>query len=256
MAETEAVRVLHFTDPHLFADADGSLRGTVTAESLAAVIEDIGRRAWPADIALVTGDIIQDDSAAAYQRFIDSLSPIEPPVYCLPGNHDVRPLMQAALADTPFHYCEAVRIGHWLIACIDSCLDGTAGGRVSDDEMARLADILTTTDADHVAVCLHHPPLPMNSKWLDTVGLENATEFLDVIRTSGKVRTAIFGHVHQSFDVLHDGVRVIGTPSTCAQFKPASDTFAIDDKPPAYRRLTLAADGTIETELIWLQTDE
>ncbi len=55
---------------------------------------------------------------------------------------------------------------------------------------------------------------------------------------------------------MHESVRVIGTPSSCAQFKPFEDEFALDDKPPAYRRIILNSDGSIETELIWLEADE
>ena len=252
----DPVRLVQATDPHLFADVGGSLRGTVTYRTLAAVVDDIVTRRWPADLVIVTGDIIQDDSAAAYERFRDLCEPLELPIHCIPGNHDVRPLMRAALSEPPFHYCETVEIGNWLIVGIDSCVDGDAGGRISDDELGRLQATLREARCDHAAVLLHHPPLPMKSKWLDTVGLRNAADFLDIIGSAGNVRTAIFGHVHQVFDAWHESIRIIGTPSTCAQFRPFSDEFELDDKPPAYRRLSLNADGSVDTQLIWLNEDE
>jgi 3',5'-cyclic-AMP phosphodiesterase len=46
-------------------------------------------------------------------------------------------------------------------------------------------------------------------------------------------------------------VRLIATPSTCAQFLPRSDDFAVDSRPPAYRTLELRADGTLITEVVW-----
>jgi Icc protein len=247
---------LHVTDPHLFADAEGSLRGTVTRKSLIAVLDDIDRRGWPADLIAMTGDLIQDDSAEAYDRFVEIMSPLGLPILCIPGNHDVRLLMQAKLADKPFSYCGSLQIGDWLVTGIDSCLDGGAGGQVSADELERLDNQLRSTSAAHVAVLLHHPPLPMRSKWLDTVGLHNGVEFLDTIAAAGNVRTAIFGHVHQQFDEMHGPIRIIGTPSTCAQFKPGSDDFELDDKPPAYRRIKLRVDGTVDSELMWLETDQ
>jgi len=250
------VRVLQVTDPHLFAEADGNLRGTVTAATLRSVVDHIGRQQWPADFVASTGDIIQDDSAAAYERFKEIMAPIGLPVHCVPGNHDVRSLMKAALTGEPWHYCESFEIGNWHIIGIDSCVHGDAGGRVSDEELARLKDELAAAAAPHVAVFLHHPPLPMGSKWLDSVGLRNADAFLDVVSTTDKVRCAVFGHVHQAFDKPYGSVRIIGTPSTCAQFKPYEDEFKLDDKPPAYRRLCLNADGTIDTELLWMEADE
>ena len=83
----------------------------------------------------------------------------------------------------------------------------------------------------------------------------NRTEQVDVVRigASTKVRLAIFGHVHQAYDNTHNGIQIVGTPSTCRQFKPHSDEFAVDDRPPAYRRIELFADGHFSTELIWVE---
>ena len=161
-----------------------------------------------------------------------------------------------AVSRDPFHYCASVHINNWLVTGIDSCLGGDAGGRVDDEELDRLAKILAETSADHVLICLHHPPLPVGSKWLDQVGLKNGDEFLRMIAQPGNVRAAIFGHVHQAFEAEHEAIKIIGTPSTCRQFAVASDDFALDDSPPAYRRLHLHTDGSIENELIWLDPEQ
>ena len=131
-----------------------------------------------------------------------------------------------------------------------------SGAPRGGDELDRLRIALDGAQEAYVTVSLHHPPLPMRSRWLDTVGLDNADDFLDIIYAAGNVRAIVFGHVHQAFDETHRGVRIIGTPSTCAQFLPHSDTFAVDDRPPAYRRITLTPDGGVDTELIWLEEDE
>lgn len=252
MASPGPVRILQVTDPHLFADAGGELRGVVTHATFSAVVDDIRNEGWPADLVAVTGDIVQDDSAAAYERFREIITPLELPVHCIPGNHDVRRLMQEALSAPPFYYCDSVRKNDWLIAGIDSCVEGGAAGEVSREELTRLEKMLAATDAAHVAVFLHHPPLPVGSRWLDTVGLGNASDFLHAVTTAGNVRLVVFGHVHQAFDQMHGAVRIVGSPSTCAQFKPLSDTFALDDKPPGYRRISLCADGSVDTDLLWV----
>jgi len=246
------VRVLHVTDPHLFADPAASLRGTVTHASLSAVLEHFRGSDWPADLVAVTGDLVQDDSEGAYERCRELLATLDLPVHCVPGNHDVRELMQAALSDPPFTYCGIHRQQDWTIVGIDSCLEGSAGGRVSQAELERLATLLEAADSKHVLVCVHHPPLALDSRWLDRVGLENGAELLELATHAGCVRGILFGHAHQAFDGRHGEVAVIGTPSTCRQFRPGSDDFALDDRPPAYRRVSLEADGSIESELIWL----
>jgi 3',5'-cyclic-AMP phosphodiesterase len=102
-------------------------------------------------------------------------------------------------------------------------------------------------------VCLHHHPVAMASRWLDALGIDNADEFFQVLDAHAQVRAISWGHVHQCFDARRHGVRLLATPSTCAQFLPLADDFAVDARSPAYRRLTLRADGTIETDVVWVE---
>lgn len=243
---------MQITDPHLFAEPAGSLRGTVTLDSLNAVFADIAASGWQADVVAMTGDLIQDDSREAYSRFCESFASLNLPVHCVPGNHDVRELMQAALAPPKFHYCAEFRQAGWLMIGIDSCKADSAGGAVTETELERLEQVVDSSDARHVLVCLHHPPLPVGSAWLDQVGLDNGEEFLARLLATGRVRGCLFGHVHQNVDLEYAGMRILGTPSTCRQFLPGSDDFALDDRPPAYRRVQLHGDGRIDEELVWV----
>ena len=95
----------------------------------------------------------------------------------------------------------------------------------------------------------------MASAWLDSVGMANGDEFLERLRTLRRIRAVAFGHVHQPYDDDYEGMRILATPSTCRQFAPGSDEFAVDDNPPAYRRISLYTDGRFEHEWIWV-TDE
>ena len=246
---------MHLTDPHLFADTAGDLRGTVTYASLRATLDHYRHNEWRADIVISTGDLVQDDSAGAYRHFCELLGELALPVYCVPGNHDVRAVMQQVLADHQFNYCTSIEHGNWLIASIDSCVAGKAGGHIAATELDRLDAEISRSGMPHVMVCLHHPPVQMGSKWLDSVGLTNADEFLARASASGKVKLALFGHVHQPCETEHGGITILGTPSTCRQFTPRSDTFAVDDNPPAYRRVNLYTDGRFEHELIWVNDE-
>ena len=249
----EPIRVLHLTDPHLFAEADGDLRGTVTQESLQRVLDHYEAGDWRADRALITGDLIQDDSAEAYDRFRELLLPLNMRMHCVPGNHDIRDLMRPICSRPPFSYCAKEEIRDWLLLGLDSCIKGDAGGEIAQEEFDRLDLIISESSAKHIMVCLHHPPIPMGSAWLDTVALRNGDKLLERLQAADRVRLILFGHVHQPYDAEHLGMQVIGTPSTCSQFKPGSDDFALDDRPPAYRRITLNSDGTNSSELIWVE---
>lgn len=245
---------MHLTDPHLFGIADGELRGTVTEASLQQVLDHYDAGGWRAERALVTGDLIQDDSKEAYDRFRELMLPLNMRMHCIPGNHDVREFMRNICVRPPFSYCATEEIHNWLLVGLDSCISGDAGGHIEEQEFERLERIVSSSSAQHVLVFLHHPPVMMGSAWLDTVGLRNGDDFLERLAAMGRIRLVVFGHVHQPYDAEHNGIRIVGTPSTCSQFKPGSDDFALDGRPPAYRRIILNKDGSTENELIWVGT--
>jgi Icc protein len=139
---------------------------------------------------------------------------------------------------------------------LDSVVPNQAGGRISIEMLTKLDEELGMARQRHAMVCLHHHPVAMNSRWLDTVGLANANEFWSVIDSHPQVRAVVWGHVHQNFEGSRRGVRLLATPSTCAQFQPRSNEFVIDDQPPAYRLLTLHSNGAIDTGVHFLTAAE
>jgi Icc protein len=247
------VRLLQLSDTHLFASPEGTLRGTQTLPSLQRVLAAAAPHVQQADALLVTGDIANDD-AGGYGHFRRLLERAGRPVYCVPGNHDDPQALAAALPP-PFQVGGHVDLGGWRLVLLDSCVPGQAGGRLHARELARLEHALDSADNRHVLIALHHHPVSMGSRWLDGIGVANAGEFFDVIDRRSSVRAVVWGHVHQSFDQRRRGVRLLATPATCAQFLPGSDDFRVDQRPPAYRRLLLGADGTLETEVLWVAAD-
>jgi Icc protein len=161
--------------------------------------------------------------------------------------------MRRELAGEPFTISGFVDLGRWRIVLVDSCIPGKARGAISKQSLAELDAALASAGERHCLVCLHHHPLPMGSRWLDSVGLTNASEFLHTIDRHRNVRAIVWGHVHQAHDSLRKGVRFLATPSTCAQFLPKAEDFAVDQRPPAFRTLELRADGSLLTEVVWVE---
>lgn len=248
------LRLLQFTDTHLYGSATESLRGVQTLPALKRALACARMRDWPVDAMLVTGDIVQDDPAG-YPNFRRLFADFGVPVLCLPGNHDDPAAMRRELGDKPFVLGGHVDIGAWRIILLDSCVPGSAGGRMSTAMLSELDRALAGAGSKHAMVCLHHHPVAMSSRWLDQVGLENSEEFLATIDRHRNVRAVVWGHVHQAFDALRKGVRLISTPSTCAQFLPKADQFAVDVRPPAYRTFELRPDGTLATQVVWIEQE-
>jgi Icc protein len=249
----KSLKILQITDTHLHAAADSRMRGVTTYATLLAVLEHAQRDPrWPVDAILATGDIVQDESRAGYERFRAVLEPLGVPVYTIPGNHDDPKLMSEVLTSGSFHLGGELRHGPWSIVLLSTFLAGEDAGGLGPARLQGLRQALAAHAGQQVLVAMHHHPLPMGSTWLDGVALRDAPAFWSVIDAHPNVRAVVCGHVHQSADRMRNNVRFLSTPSTCAQFLPGSDFFALDDRPPGMRWLELHDDGRIETEVSWV----
>ena len=246
---SDAIRLLQFSDPHLFARADGALRGVVTRTSLQSVLRHARAQHWNADALLLTGDLVNDD-VGGYASVRELFGSLGKPVWCVPGNHDDPEIMCRELATAPFAVGGFQDLGAWRVLLLDSCVPGQAHGRLRSSELARLDAALASAGERQVLIGLHHHPVRMGSRWIDSVSLQNPDDFFAITDRYPQVRVILWGHVHQSFDSRRKGVRLLAVPSTCAQFLPHADQFALDPSPPGYRRLTLHSDGSIDTEVL------
>jgi Icc protein len=231
------------------------MRGVCTDATLCAVLERALSDSDAPDAILATGDLVQDETRAGYERLHGLLGACGLPVYCLPGNHDELDAMHAVLDAAPFQVCGEAQLGNWSVLLLNSHFFGADAGWLAPAELERLATTLARAEASHYLICLHHHVLPMGSRWLDGVALRNADDLLEILDTHQHVRGVVLGHVHQASDHRRHGVRYISTPSTCAQFRPNSDDFALDDRPPGFRWLNLLANGRIDTNVVWLETE-
>jgi Icc protein len=246
------MQILQITDPHLYGSASGRLRGVETDSSLHAALDDAFSRVPDYAAVLVTGDLVQDDKSG-YLRFRSIFGNISKPVLCIPGNHDEPEAMRRELSGAPFRICGNHEIGDWNFVMLDSYDPGHVGGRLTANELARLDHALSAS-SKHAMVCLHHHPIAMGSRWLDGVGLAQPEDFWRVIDRHAHVRAVVWGHVHQAYDGLRGDVRMFATPSTGAQFLPKSDRYAVDSRPPAYRSFELHADGRIDSDIHWVES--
>lgn len=243
----EVIRIVQITDTHLYADISACLLGLNTEESLKAVSDAVRENQLPADLILATGDLTHDGSRAAYERVFSHLESFGLPVYCLPGNHDETLALQNTIGDGLLKSLDHACFGNWHFILLDSTVPGSEGGHLSRATLQDLEAWLASRPESHTLVCLHHQPVLMGSRWLDTMAVDNPEEFFEIIDRHPQVRGILWGHVHQELDQMRNNVRLMSTPSTCIQFLPGSAEFAVDTTAPGYRWLRLHADGKIET---------
>jgi Icc protein len=251
-ATQTALRLLHITDPHLHAHAESRMRGVVTFDTFQAVIKSAMADPQPPDLIVATGDLVQDETHSGYERFKSVLAPLDTPVLCIPGNHDAPDIMNRVLNDAPFQVNGSYQANGWSLIMLNSFAHGGDAGHLEQTELDRLSATLHEYSTLHTIVCLHHHPVPMGSRWLDGVALSNPQDLLDIVDARPNVHGILWGHVHQASDRQRNHIRLMSTPSTCSQFLPNSDNFMMDTLPPGFRWLDLHPDGTIDSEVTWL----
>lgn len=248
------VTLLHLSDPHLFADETRELYGVVTAETFAVTLKSaLASAPGTLDAIVVTGDIADDGCRPTYERFRSIMHRLGVPVLCAPGNHEDPAVAAAVLDAPPLAYCGSMQLAGWRLVMLSSHVPGEDSGWLADAELARLEDELSRALDEHVLVCLHHQPVPVGSPWLDACGLLNAESLHEVLDRHSNVRGVLFGHAHQAFEGEHTGRRMLGAPSTCAQFAPKTATCLMDLSPPGFRWLRLSPSGGIESWVEWVE---
>jgi Icc protein len=224
-----------------------------TARSARAVI-DAAIATEKADCILLTGDIAADGQPEAYGQLQALLGSTVPSLW-LPGNHDNVTNHNDRYAS---HMKRRLRAKHWDVVMLETQVEGEVGGVLSTTELDALKSAVDDARSANKAllVSTHHPLRRLGSAWLDEQSVKNAAEALDILEPMADQTAVISGHVHQESDKVINGIRMMTTPSTCVQFAPRSQDFALDDADPGYRRLVLHPNARIETQVVRISDEE
>ncbi len=241
----DGLKVLQITDSHLYADPSRCLLGINTLETFDQILAQALQETGIPDLLVATGDLVHDASETGYKRLLGRFKLTEIPTYCLPGNHDLPVRMKQLLNQDNVHYIPSVQAKGWSLIFLDSTIVDEDGGRIDPEQMKLLSLLLESHPDKHTLICMHHHPLPVGSQWMDTMVLENPGSFFELIQRHPQVRGILCGHIHQNFETTYQGLKILGSPSTCVQFSAGEDNFAIDPTPPGYRWLDLRPDGEI-----------
>lgn len=247
--KSAVINILQITDCHLTKHEDGDLLGVKTRESLDAVLSVVNARNEQPDYILATGDLAQDASEEAYSHFKSKMQQFNCPVGWFPGNHDQRDAMKSVVGDGQ-ELQKVIQIGDWQIVMLDSLVEGKVHGWLQESELELLDKTLSSDSGRNTMVCLHHHPVDIKSKWLDNIGLHNRDQFWETVDKYPNVKAILWGHIHQELNDERNGVKLMASPSTCIQFLPKSEGFAVEDIAPGYRWLRLYPDGKIDSAVV------
>ncbi|MDX1461257.1 MAG: metallophosphoesterase [Xanthomonadales bacterium] len=244
MRKDDSVRIAQISDCHVSAVPGAMYRGIDPRAEL--------ERLWPSvgdfdpDLLLITGDLAEDAGENAYRYLAGIFAERGVPVLTLPGNHDDPRTQAAVFHRTASHTPLVHDADGWRLLLLDSTRPGLIGGRLDRDQLDSVTAALAGHDGPAL-VALHHQPMPVGSSWIDRYALEDGEAFQAMVREHPNVRVVSWGHVHQSFEVVDEGVRWLGTPSSAINSKPGCERFTPDGKGPAWRWLKLGRDGKVQT---------
>lgn len=258
---SDTIRLFQVTDSHCYASDNSRLTWTdmpiYPNLSLQATLKHIAKQVENYSALIVTGDLAQEETTEAYQRVNQMLNEFPLSSYVVPGNHDIPELMTANL-DGKVAMREEVVFGKWHLLFLDTHADGKPDGSISLEQFDRFEALLSNTpEDDFVAVFMHHHPVPIDSEWMDVMGLREKDYFWNLVEHFPQVKAVFNGHIHQEFSGQYeyaDGrtVPVYGTPATCVQMKPRKQNIEFDHTRPAWRDIALNADGSVDTKVYFL----
>ncbi len=240
------LQIAQISDTHLFRSTDATLLGMNTEESLQATLALIKKKHPHLDAIFLTGDLSQDASPESYQRLAGYMHEFSCPSYFIPGNHDNPACLYENILSNNKPHPDIVTLNDWQIILLDSTVLGTPAGNFSLSSLAALQQHLEQNKR-HTLIFLHHHPLTINSAWLDKIGVKNNNEFVALIEKFSPVKIVSFGHIHQAFEKMVNGIQYYASPSTCIQFMPNTQNFTLDTLSPGFRFFELHSDGNFSS---------
>jgi len=195
--------IAQISDLHIRPPGELTSGRVDTAAALSRCIAELNRLVPRPDVVVISGDLVDTPRAQSYEHLVRLLAPLEIPFAALPGNHDDRDLMRAALPGCRFARTDgaldAVRpVGAVDLILLDSVVPGAAYGELEPDSLAWLDGTLAASSVRPALLFLHHPPFATGIADMDKDILRNTADFAAVLRRHERVRLLAAGHVHRS----------------------------------------------------------
>lgn len=245
----DMLQIIHFSDCHLYPEDDAVKYDINTASSLSEILETASLRHPAADLAICSGDIAEKGDEVVYTSVAKHFSWLPMPIFVIPGNHDRPDLLKKHLPHGKICWQRSLNIGVWRLIFLDSTRRGTSTGWLRRAELEALEVALASEPERPTVVILHHPPVFVDTKWLDEMSLLNAGDFWTVLDRYIQVKAVLFGHLHFPVERRRKATILLGAPGTAWSHVEGVPDKKIVPGPAGYRWLNLYSDGHIESGL-------
>lgn len=248
------ITIVQISDTHLGKDKNFELNGANPYLSLEKVIANLNSLKIEPDLLVLSGDISQDSSNESYVLVKKLLDRLKVKYYIFPGNHDdvnvINDVFELNWMDESVDF--NLKLDSWLLCFLNSSRYPKEAGELSDKQFVELDNWLSKKRNDNIVVFLHHHPININSKWIDDMMLENANRFNEIVSKYKNVKAVFFGHIHQVFEKVENGILYASAPSTVYQVVPKADNFKVQKQMSGYRIISLGNDH-LESNVVWVE---
>jgi Icc protein len=189
-----------------------------TAAALARCITELNRLAPRPELVVISGDLADTPRAEEYGHLATLLAPLAIPYAAIPGNHDDRGLLRAALPEQPYASADGAlnslhRVGDLDVVLIDSSVPGAPHGELDAATLAWLDATLAASATRPALLFLHHPPFVTGIAHMDAQNLRNAADLAVVLQRHPRARLVAAGHVHRATLTTFAGVAATICPA-------------------------------------------
>jgi 3',5'-cyclic AMP phosphodiesterase CpdA len=227
--------IAQISDLHCRETDGGPALGCDNNRNIATAVERLNALSPRPDLVVATGDLTSSGRPAQYAALDRLLTPLEMPLYLLPGNHDeLRPFLDTFAGrygigdDTDFVQTVIDGKSLRLVALDATVADHHNGGMPA--ERSEWLDATLAEQAERpTLIYAHHPPIETGIWWMDGLGILDGLDRLEsVLRSHRQVVGLICGHLHRTIHASFTGIPVTVSPSTCY----AVDLDIHDEAPP------------------------
>lgn len=219
--------VAHLSDPHLLA-GDALHYGTIdNTAHLRLALERLAAVRPAPQVLVFTGDLADRAEPEAYATLRAVVEPaaaaMGATVVWTMGNHDERaPFARGLFGSDDDGPQDRVHVVDGLrVVALDTSVPGYHHGAMTPDQLAWLADVLSTPAEHGTLLAMHHPPLPLPMiRAAELIELHDQQALADVVAGTD-VRGILAGHLHLSTWSTFAGVPVSVASASCYTTDPA-----------------------------------
>ncbi len=212
------VHIAQISDLHIKPPGSLAYGRVDTAAALGRCVAALNAFRPKPDFVVISGDLADTPTAEEYQHLERLLAPLELPFAGIPGNHDSRELMRAALPSAAYAFPsgplnQRLEIGGLDLVLLDSSVPGKPHGELDGPTLQWLDATLASSAVRPALVFLHHPPFKAGIWHMDRQNLRNAAELAAVVRRHPRVQRIATGHVHRATLTMFAGVATTICPA-------------------------------------------